>query len=185
MAPSLAWIAWRAAAPRERLRAAIGLALVAVGVGAYSLYVYHLSGNPFEWATSIGRWNYHPGRAPWIAPLELVTNLATNPVGYFRRDPMAPYDTLYGVTAIVFIVSIPFVWMRLGAAYGLFMAANLWLPLSSGVFEGLGRYCSVLFPFFIWAATWRSRTLFAALLVVSLVLYPIALGMFVTLRPLF
>lgn len=185
MGPSLAWIAWRAAVPRERRRAAVGLAIVGAGVAAYSLYVYHLSGNPFEWAISISRWNYHPGRAPWIAPIELVRNLVTDPAGYFRRDPMAPYDTLYGITAIVFIAAIPFVWARLGAAYGLFMALNLWLPLSSGVFEGLGRYCSVLFPFFIWAASWRSRTLVVTLLIVSIVLYPIALGMFVTLRPLF
>jgi len=185
MVPSLAWIAWRAAAPRERLRAAMGVALAGVGVAVYSAYVYHLSGNPFEWAASIARWNYHPGRAPWIAPLQLLTKLTTRPAAYFSRDPMAPYDGLYGLTTIVFVLSIPFVWTRFGAAYGLFMVANLWLPLSSGVFEGMGRYCSVLFPFFLWVASLRSRALFAALVAASLVLYPIALAMFVTLRPLF
>jgi hypothetical protein len=185
MVPSLAWIAWRHAVPSARVRAAASLALVGAGVAAYSAYVYHLSGNPFEWASSISRWNYHPGRAPWAAPAQLVTALATAPAQYFRTDPMAPYDTLYGVTALIFIISIPFVWARLGAAYAMFMIANLWLPLSSGVFEGLGRYCSVLFPFFIWAASVKSRLFFIALCVVSLVLYPIALTMFVTLRPLF
>ncbi len=184
MVPSLAWIALRSAQPRERLRAAVGVALVGAGVAAYSAYVYHLSGNPFEWASSISRWNYHPGRAPWAAPIELVGKLA-HPVAYFRRDPMAVVDTLHGVTAIAFAVSIPFVWVRFGAAYGWFMLANLWLPLSSGVFEGLGRYCSVLFPFFIWAASARSRAPFLVLVVVFAALYPIALGMFVTLRPLF
>jgi len=186
MVPSLAWIAWRTAGePRERVRAAIGLALVGVGVAAYSLYVFHLSGNPFEWAESISRWNYHPGSAPWVAPWQLATKLITEPRHYFHADPMASYDTLYGVTAIVFIVSIPFVWQRFGAAYAFFMLANLWLPLSSGVFEGLGRYCSVLFPFFLWLASFRSRAVFTAACVLSLVLYPIALGLFVTLRPLF
>ena len=185
MMPSLAWIAWRTTAPRERLRAAVGVALVGAGVAAYSVYAYHLSGNPFEWAASISRWNYHPGRAPWTAPMELVAKLASDPAGYFRRDAMARYDTFQGLTAIAFIVATPFVWLRFGAAYGWFMLANLWLPLSSGVFEGLGRYCSVLFPFFIWAASTRSRTLFVACLVMFLVLYPIALGLFVTLRPIF
>lgn len=185
MVPSLAWIALRSAAPRERLRAAIGIALVGAGVAAYSLYAYHLSGNPFEWAASISRWNYHPGRAPWAAPLQLMRTLATDPIGYFRRDAMAPYDAFHGVTAMVFVASIPFIWARLGAAYGWFMLANLWLPLSSGVFEGLGRYCSVLFPFFIWAASTRSRALFGACLAVFLALYVMALGMFVTLHPIF
>jgi len=185
MAPSLAWMALRSAAPRDRVRAALAVLLVGGGVAVYSAYVYHLSGNPFEWAASISRWNYHPGRAPWAAPLQLIGKLATDPAGYFRRDAMAPYDTFHGITAIVFIASIPFVWARLGAAYGWFMLANLWLPLSSGAFEGLGRYCSVLFPFFIWVGSTRSRLVFGLCVTVSLVLYPVALAMFVTLRPIF
>lgn len=185
MVPALAWIASRSATGRERARAAAGLLLVGAGIAAYSVYVYHLSGNPFEWAASIGRWNYHPGRAPWSAPVQLATKLSTEPLRYFRADAMAPYDTLYGLCAIVFIVAIPFVWRRLGAAYAFFMIANLWLPLSSGVFEGMGRYCSVLFPFFVWLGSIRSRVVFAAVLIVFVALYPLALGMFVTLRPLF
>ena len=185
MVPSIAWIAWRTAAPRERRRAAAGLVLVGAGIAGYSLYVYHLSGNPLEWASSISRWNYHPGRAPWVAPLQLLARLTTHPVRFFRNDPMAVYDTLYGVTSIVFLAATPIVWYRLGAAYGFFMLANLWLPLSSGVFEGMGRYCSVLFPFFIWAASIRSRAVFVALVLIFFVLYPVALAMFVTLRPVF
>ena len=40
--PALAWIAWRRAEPNtsDRLRAGVGLALVACGIGAYSLYSY-------------------------------------------------------------------------------------------------------------------------------------------------
>jgi mannosyltransferase PIG-V len=187
MLPALAWIAWRGAAPssRDRLRAAIGLAIVGVGTAVYSIYVYRLSGNPFEWAASISRWNYHPGGAPWLAPLQLLSRLTTHPYRYLMSDPMAVYDTLYGVTGIVFVLSIPFVWHRLGTAYALFIALNLWLPLSSGVFEGMGRYCSVLFPFFIWLASLRSRSISAAIVVTFALFYAIGLAMFVTLRPLF
>ena len=187
MLPALAWIAWRDAEPtrRDRIAAAAALASVGLGIAAYSAYVYRISGNPFEWAASISRWNYHPGSAPWQAPLQLVTHLTTGPRQYFRIDPMAPYDTLHGVTALVFVAATPFIWARFGAAYAIFMLANLWLPLSSGVFEGLGRYCAVLFPFFIWAASFRGRVVFGAALIVSLALYPIALAMFVTLRPIF
>jgi hypothetical protein len=61
---------------------------------------------------------------------------------------MAVYDTLCGVTALLFVAAIPFVWRRFGAAYGVFMLANLYAAVV-GAFEGLGRYCSVLFPAFI------------------------------------
>ena len=186
MAPALAWIAWRQAqSPRERTLALIAVGCTGIGIAAYSVYVYAISGNPFEWAASISRWGYHPGGAPWLAPVTLVQRLATHPYRYLTTDPMAPYDTLYGVCGLIFLFATPFVWWRFGAAYGLFMLANLWLPLSSGVFEGMGRYCSVLFPFFIWLGASRSRGLTTALVVVFGSVYGVALALFTTLRPLF
>lgn len=186
MVPALAWIAWRRAqSPRERLIALAAAGLTGAGLAAYSTYVYSISGNPFEWAVSISRWGYHPGGSPWLAPITLVQRLATHPYRYLTTDPMAPYDTLYGVTGIVFLVATPIVWWRLGMAYGVFMALNLWLPLSSGVFEGVGRYCSVLFPFFVWLGSFRSRALLAGLLVGFALLYVASLACFSTLRPLF
>jgi hypothetical protein len=94
-------------------------------------------------------------------------------------------DTLYGVTGIAFVLAVPMVWRRLGAAYALFMLLNLWLPLSSGVFEGVGRYCSVLFPCFIWLATIRSRYLSTALVVTFALFYTLGLSLFTTIHPLF
>jgi hypothetical protein len=98
---------------------------------------------------------------------------------------MAPYDTLYGVTGITFVLLIPFVWMKLGAGYGLYMLMNLWLPLSSGVFEGVGRYCSVLFPAFLWLATIQSRTISTAIVVLFALFYTLGLALFTTIHPLF
>jgi hypothetical protein len=80
---------------------------------------------------------------------------------------------------------VPFVWWRFGAAYGWFMAANLWLPLSSGQYEGMGRYCAVLFPFFIWLASLRSRAVLTTALVLSAMLYTLCLALFTTIHPLF
>jgi hypothetical protein len=187
MLPALAWIAWRGAEPntRDRALAIIGLALVVCGVGAYSVYVYRLTGNPFEWAASIERWGYHPGGSPWMAPVQLVQMLVTHPYRYLTTDRMAPYDTLYGVTGIIFVIAVPFVWRRLGAAYGLFMLLNLYLPLSSGAFEGVGRYCAVLFPCFIWLAAIRSRVVTTGLVVVFSLFYTLALALFATGHPLF
>ncbi len=95
------------------------------------------------------------------------------------------YDTLYGVTGLLFAVAVPFVWYRFGAGYGLFMIANLWLPLSSGAFEGVGRYCSVLFPCFFLLATIRSRAVSTAIVVVFALFYTLGLALFTTTNPLF
>jgi hypothetical protein len=187
MLPALAWFAWRGAGPdtRDRVLAATGLVLAGCGVAAYSLYVYQLSGNPFEWAASIERWGYYPGGAPWMADARLVRMLLTHPYAYLAGERMAPYDTLNGLSALMFVIATPFVWRRFGAGYGLLMLANLWLPLSSGQYEGLGRYCSVMFPFFIWLGSIRSRFVFAAAIVASATLYTLCLALFTTNRPLF
>jgi hypothetical protein len=187
MLPALAWIVWRNTEPalRPRIRAIVGLGLACTGLALYSLYVYRISGNPFEWAASISRWGYHPGGPPWTAPIQLLARLATHPYAYLTTDGMAIYDVLYGLTGLLFVCAIPFVWYRFGTAYGLFMAANLWLPLSSGVFEGVGRYCSVLFPFFIWLAAIRSRAVFVSVLLLSALFYALGLALFTTMHPLF
>jgi hypothetical protein len=187
MLPALAWLAWRGAEPntRDRVLAVIGLLLVGCGVGAYSVYVYHLSGNPFEWAASIERWGYHPGGAPWIVHARLVRSLLTHPYSYLAGDGTAPYDTLNGLSALLAVIAVPFVWQRFGAGYGLFMLANLGLPLSSGQYEGLGRYCSVMFPLFIWLASIRSRVAFVLTVVASAMLYTLCLALFTTVHQLF
>ena len=187
MLPALAWMAFRSreATARDRMMAVIGLLLVTAGIGGYSFYVYQLSGNPFEWAKSIQRWGYTPGGAPWTAPAALLHNLLTRPFDYLSTEPMAPYDTLYGVTAIAFLIMTPVVWMKFGAAYGVFMLLNLWLPLSSGVFEGLGRYCSVLFPAFILLATIRSRAILTCVIVLFALFYTLGLALFTTIHPIF
>jgi Mannosyltransferase (PIG-V) len=187
--PALAWIAWRNLEPtrRGRISAAAGLFLSCSGFGAYCLYVYWLTGHPFEWAATLERWGngYHPGSAPWTAPAALLHQLFTHPYRYLTTEPMAVIDTLYGVTGIAFVLATPFVWWRLGAAYGLFMLLNLWLPLSSGAFEGVGRYCSVLFPCFIWLATIRSRYVSTAVIVTFALFYTLGLSLFTTIHPLF
>jgi len=188
MLPGLAWIAWRSSTTlRDRAAAALALIAAALGFGGYCLYVYQHTGDPFLWATALTRWGtgYHPGGAPWTAPFALAGALVTHPYVFLTSGPMAPYDALYGVTALLFVAAIPFVWLKFGAAYGLFLALNLYVPLSSGAFEGLGRYCSVLFPVFIWLAAIPSRRLSTAIVVVFAMFYTLGLALFATLRPLF
>ena len=133
------------------------LVLATLGFVGYCAYIYDLTGQPLLWATALTRWGsgYHPGGAPWTAPLTLVRQLLTHPYVFLASSRWRSTTRLYGVTALLFAASIPFVWRRFGAAYGVFMLLNLYVPLSSGAFEGLGRYCSVLFPAFIWLASIR------------------------------
>jgi Dolichyl-phosphate-mannose-protein mannosyltransferase len=196
MWPALAWIVWREVwqqrperdpveARRDQVLSIAGLLLVGAGIASYSLFIYQLSGHPFEWAATVQRWGYHPGGSPWMALVRLVTVLVTRPYSYLAAETMAPYDTLNGLTALAFVIAIPFIWYRLGTAYGLFITANLWLPLSSGQFEGVGRYCSVLFPFFILIGSIRSRAFFTGALLVSAMLYAFCLALFTNIHPLF
>ena len=189
MLPGLAWVAWQSAEPArgDRARAALGLALATTGFIAYCWYIYGLTGDPFEWAATLRRWGtgYNPGGPPWTAPVALIRNLVTHPYAFLAGERMAVYDTLYGVTAIVFLAAVPFVWAKLGGGYALFMLLNLLLPLSTGVFEGLGRYCSVMFPCFIWLAAIRSRTLATALVVGFAMFYTLGLALFTTIHPVF
>ena len=65
------------------------------------------------------------------------------------------------------------------------MALNLYVPLSSGALEGLGRYCSVLFPCFIWLASLGGRRAGTAITVAFALFYTLGLSLFATARPLF
>lgn len=185
--PALAWLAWTTAGrDRGKLwRAAAALAVVPAGIGLYSLFNYSVSGNPLEWMDSIRRWNYHPGGAPWTPVVNMLRELLTRPYEFLTTVPQAPYDLLNGGAAVATIAAIPFVWRRFGGPYALLIIANLWLPLSSGTFEGLGRYCAVLFPMPMLAATIRSPTGRHALLAFSGAVYMLARALFTNQHPIF
>jgi hypothetical protein len=185
--PALAWLAWRAR-PRglEAWRAAVGVALVPAGIAAYSIYVYTITGSFFEWADSIARWDYQPGTVmPWVPIVRVAADVIAKPYRWFEEYHMAPYDVLNAGTALAFVVSIPFVWRRFGTAYGLFMLTSLWVPLSTQSREGLGRYCAVLFPFFLWLATFRSPITRYAVTTTFAMFYVLCLVLFTNLYPIF
>jgi hypothetical protein len=111
--------------------------------------------------------------------------LLLHPYAFLAGERLAPYDSLNGAAAFAALVAVPFVWVRLGAAYGLFMAANLWLPLSTGQVEGMGRYVAVMFPLFIWLASLGSRRAFTIVAVAFAMLYTLCLALFTNIHPLF
>jgi hypothetical protein len=185
--PALALVAWNAAGEDRSNRwwAAVSLLVVPAGFLAYGWYNYHLSGHWFEWYAALQRWGYEPGSNSFGVYIELGRALVTRPVAFLMGERNAPYDLLNASAAALALIAIPFVWRRFGAAYALFMGLNLYVPLSTGQFEGLGRYCTVLFPLFIWLATLHSQIVQQALLAGFAMLYVLCLALFVNIHPIF
>jgi hypothetical protein len=187
MLPALALMAWQGtrADRRDRRFAAAGVLLAGAGIVLYSAYVYRLTGSWLEWYSSLTRWNYAPWTDAGSVFARLVRAMLTRPYAFLTQDHAAPYDLLNGGAGLAFIVATPFIWKKFGPAYGLLVALNLALPVSSGQFEGLGRYCAVLFPAFIWLASCSSLAVQTSVTAVFGMLYVLCLALFVNIHPLF
>lgn len=182
--PALALIGWDAAGPRDRWRAVAAAAAGASGIAAYSWFVYTVSGNPLEWYDSITRWGYHPGGNPFSGLLDISRALLTRPME-FMTERMAPYDTLNAMTAAAALLTVPFIWRRLGRGYAAVVVMGLLLPLSSGQVEGLGRYCAVLFPIPILCGSMGGETRHLGLMTTFGLFYTLGLVLFGNVHPLF
>ena len=185
--PGLAWVAWQAAGrePAQRWKAAAAIAGCLAGIGGYCLFNYALSGSPFAWFDAITFWGYQPGGNPFGAVAGLAHALVTRPYQFLATERMAPYDTLNALAALGTLLLIPLIWWRFNGGYALIVLAGLLLPLSSGQFEGLGRYCSVQFPIALTLASLGGETRHLVLLAMSAALYALGLALFVTVHPLF
>jgi hypothetical protein len=185
--PGLALIAWRVAGAdrRSQMLAVAAVAGSMAGIGLYSLFNYQMSGTPFAWYDAITFWGYRPGGNPFGGVLGLLQALVTRPYQFLATERMAPYDTLNAVSALGALALLPLIVRRFNAGYVLIVLAGLLLPLSSGQFEGLGRYCSVQFPIALGLASLTGEIRHHVLLAGSAVLYAIGLAMFVTVHPLF
>jgi hypothetical protein len=185
--PALALIGWDAA---ERNRPDRGRALAAVaagliGISGYSLFNYAITGNPFEWYDSITRWGYLPGGHPLAGLWAIADKLLTHPYEYIVSERMAPYDTLNALAAAAALIILPFIWMRFGRGYAAIVLMGLLLPLSSGQYEGLGRYCSVLFPLSILFGSIKGEIRHFGLVTGFVLFYTIGLVLFGNVHPLF
>ena len=184
--PALALIGWDAASTGRERRWALAAALFgAAGIAGYSLFVYGVSGDPFEWYDSITRWGYHPGGNPLSGLVSLAQHLMTHPIEFIATEPMAPYATLNAMAATGALLSVPFIWDRFGRGYAAIVVLGLLLPLSSGQFEGLGRYCSVLFPLPILFGSMRGETRHLGLMTGFVLFYTLGLVLFGNVHPLF
>jgi hypothetical protein len=185
--PALALIGWDAASdsPRDRRYAIAAAAAGLAGIGAYSWFVYSISGDPFEWYGSITRWGYRPGGNPIAGLLRICEVLLTRPMQFLTTERMAPYDTLNAAMAAAALAATPFIWRRFGRGYAAVVVLGLLLPLSSGQYEGLGRYCSVLFPLPMLAGSLKGEVRHYGLIAGFAMFYTLGLVLFGNVHPLF
>jgi hypothetical protein len=185
--PALALMGWDAAgaSARDRRFAVVAAIGGLAGIGGYSAYVYTLSGNPFEWYDSITRWGYQPGGHPLSGLFAIGEALLTRPMEFITTERMAPYDTLNALAAMAALIAVPFIWLRFGRAYAAVVVLGLLLPLSSGQYEGLGRYCSVLFPLAMLFGSLNGETRHLGLITGFVLFYTLGLVLFGNVHPLF
>ena len=187
MWPALVWIAWRESRSQqsERWRATLALLAVPIGLIVFATYVHTVAGSWLEWYATLKRWGYDPGAGQFAVFGGFVRAVLTRPYAYLAGEHAAPYDLLNAGAGIMTLVAVPFVWYRFGGAYAVFMIANLYAPFSAGQFEGVGRYCAVLFPMFLWLATLASPTAHAVLAAGFAMFYALCLALFVNIHPIF
>jgi hypothetical protein len=185
--PGLAWLAWRETAthPSKRIAALVAVGGSVAGIAAFSVFNSTISPSPFTWYDSITYWNYHPGGNPFAHVFGLLRALLTRPYLFLTTERMAPYDTLNALAALLALGLVPLIWKRFNVGYALIVLAALLLPLSSGQFEGLGRYSSVQFPIFLALASFARPTLHYVCFAIFGLLYIACLSLFVTVHPLF
>jgi hypothetical protein len=190
MLPALLVLLWPLRRDRIALLKGLGaVVLASAGYLAYSLFVYQMSGSPFEWRNSIVRWDWSPGsRMPWMPLWTVISNVLTDPYGYLTLGPQAICDFLNASAAVVLLAATPFIVRRFGipgAAYATLIVINLAVPLSSGSLEGLGRYAAVLFPFSLWLASLPGGAKQHWILAVFGMFYVFCFALWLKLYPLF
>ncbi len=185
--PALAWLAWHSAQPtsRDRFVALLAAGGSVAGIGAYCYFNFRVAGNPFEWYDSITRWGYHPGGNPFTGLIAIARAIATRPLQFLVTERMAPYDTLNAMVAAFSLCLVPVVWKRFGFGYALVIVLGLALPLSSGQYEGLGRYCAVLFPIPILLGGLQGEVRHTWLIAYFMLFYTLGLVLFGNVHPLF
>jgi 4-amino-4-deoxy-L-arabinose transferase-like glycosyltransferase len=159
--PALAILAWR---NRDRLRALGGLALAVPVAAIYPLVLWQQLDDPFAFTDAQDRWHRHFSHAGpfgglwdglvagWRGLEQFVVGHGTHVAGVSARHAAAE-NLQAALFLIVFLWLTVVVWRRFGAAYGLYAALSLGIPLSYPSSRwpllSLPRFGLVIFPFFL------------------------------------
>ncbi|MDX6369325.1 MAG: hypothetical protein QOG93_827 [Gaiellaceae bacterium] len=159
--PALAVLAWR---HRERIRALGKLALALPVAAIYPLVLWQQVGDPFAFSGAQDRWHRHlswagPFGGLWHGLTSTWHGLQQFVVGHGTKVPgtnpmhAAAENVQAFAFLVLFIVLTVVAWRRLGAAYGVFAAVSLAIPLSYPSSRwpllSLPRFGLVIFPLFL------------------------------------
>jgi hypothetical protein len=134
-----------------------------VGTAIFSMYLQIRFADALAWIHGQAAWgNPLLGRMPAPDPIPLQASLGVRMIEWISYvGNIAAF-----VTAVAAIRPIS---KRLGVAYGVWIAVNVFPPVAEHLFDSTGRYVSVVFPVFLWLATrvprarlWQTAGAFAA-----------------------
>lgn len=168
---------WRPLAVRLATASAPGL-----GMLAFSLFIYDLTGHPFRWAAQTVAWG-RVYRGLTTVVTDRAAYIAAN--GFYGYVSTQTIDLVYGLAVLFVLGAVWPVYRRFGLAYAALLVTNTLPPMAAGGMMSMGRVTSVLFPAFFWMASAvppRHRTAWVALFAT---LQGFAAVMFFTWRPLF
>src|SRR4051812_8969626 len=117
------------------------------GVAIFSGYLQWRFGDPIAWVH---------GQAAWGVPLMLRRG-APDPGKLPGEAAIKPIEVITWIGNIAAFCAATYairpISRRLGPAYGAWIAVNIFPPVAAHLFMSLGRFISILFPFFFWLAT--------------------------------
>jgi hypothetical protein len=118
----------------------------AIGMLLYCSYIYRLTGNPFAWVEAQAAWGRNFGATATHYAWSWRTIADEGVLAYIRAVPTEAVQ----VVAVGFSLALVWpVWRRVGAAYAVFILANVVPPMIQGGVLSLGRFTGTLFPQFL------------------------------------
>jgi hypothetical protein len=190
--PALALLAWQ---ERDRVRALGSLALAPVLFAAYPLYLWQAEGDPWAFLHAQRIWNRHLSpagplggiwdglRAGWAGVEQLASGSHTHrywaPVQNADPIRIATVNLENLAFLVLFLALAVLAWRRFGAAYGLFAALSLAIPLSVPSTRwpllSIPRFGLTIFPLFLALAAVGGRPrVHTAIVCVSSILLGVA-----------
>jgi mannosyltransferase PIG-V len=133
-------------AQRQRMAAMIVALAPLAGVAIFTAYLHVRFGDALAWVHGQAAWGMPLlGRGPAPDPVRTPADL------HLKVSEVMVY---VGDIAAFFLAAaaiVPVAW-RVGVAYGLWIAVNIFPPVAAHLFISLGRFTAVLFPLFFWLA---------------------------------
>ena len=178
---------WRVIVPPPGGWRAIGARLLAAsapgfGMLAFSVFIYRLTGHPFQWMMQNAAW----GRVyrGLVSIVSIRADFIANN-GFYAYLSEQTVDLFYSLAVILCLAAVWPVYRRFGLPYAVFIILNLLPPMSAGGMLSMGRVTSVLFPVFLWLGAAVPAHQRPAWIVGFAMLQAFVAVMFFTWRPVF